>query len=375
MFALKPLSHLIPTKRALFAKEGYVGLDLAVDKINLVQLGELEDGSLALKEFCSSPYLSSREAVLSSPKELRAVVRNAFKSHTFSTHKVVSSIPSHDVRIISINYTKSKSADDDSSIINAIHERVEEDLSNFVIDYIPVRSADKDEEQLAIVALAEKEIVLAYLEAFRVAGLQMEALEIRPSAINRFVYSTLEKDNFSNILAINFGEQNSFLTITSGKRLLFDHQIDFGSAKLINEVANTLDIPKDSAIELIGKHGFDESKNENTPRLVFPENVAKTLLDICKSIFDKLVEEVNRALLFSASESHGKSIATVYLLGSFANWKGIDVYIQGKINIPTETIHNPLLRFENPLSINIDSNENVTPEIAIAAGHALRGLI
>ena len=375
MFALKPLSQFIPTKHAPFAKEGYVGVDLALEKVNFVQLGVLENGSLALKELCSGAYISSREAVLSAPKELRAVVRKAFKLHAFSTQKIVSSIPSNDVRIISVNYTKSKSADDDASIINAIQERVEENLSNYVIDYIPVRSADTDDEQLAIVALAEKQVVLSYLEAFRIAGLQVEALEIRPSAINRFVYSTLEKDNFNNILAINFGEQNSFLTITSGKRLLFDQQIDFGSAKLINQVSSTLDVTNESAKELIDKHGFDESESENKPRLVFPENVSKTLLDICKPSFDQLVEEINRALLFSASESHGKSIATVYLLGSFACWKGIDKYIQGKIKIPTETIFNPLLGFDNPLNISLKNDNNTAPEITVAVGHALRGLI
>ena len=375
MIALKPISYFAPSKNNPLTKEGIIGLDLTVEKVNLVQLGVLEGGSIAVKEYCSIPFTSTREEIVGSPKNLRSILRQAFKSHKFSGHKVVTSIPSHDVRIISVNYPKPKSIADTSPIISAIGERINEDLSEYVIDYVPVRSAENDDEQLAIVALVKNEIVMKYLEAYRFAGLEVDALEIRPSAINRYVYASLEGDNFDNILAINFGEKYSYLTITSGRRLLFDHQIEFGSSKIIANISTTLDIPEDSVLQLIEQHGFDEAAYEKSPKLVYPENISKTLLDICKPILNKLVDEINRALLFSASESHGKTISNIFLLGSFAYWKGMDSYLEKIVNIPTLTIRNPLINFEDPFEAVSKNEEAATPDLAVATGHALRGLV
>lgn len=375
MIPLKKITQFLPSNNNVFVKEGFVGLDFASNKINLVQFGILSNGAIALKECCSIPYTNTREELLASPKELRVIIRKAFNQYNFSTKKIVSSIPSQDVRIISVNYNKPKSINDESPIVNAIRDRIEDDLSQYVIDYVPIRSRDKDSEQIAIVALVKTEVVLSYLEAFRHVGLQVEALEVRPAAINRFIYSCLEKNDFNNVLAINFGETNSFLTITSGRRLLFDQQIDFGSKKILKDIADTLDVPIETAIDLIEKHGFDESNTELKPKLVFPENFAKTLLEICEPRLNKLIDEVNRALLFSTSENHGKSISSIYLLGSLAFWQGVDRYVENRVEINTKTIDHPLAQFEDPLEVVAKEGIHSKPDVAIAAGHALRDLV
>ena len=375
MIALKKITQYLPSSDNTFVKEGFVGLDFASKKINLVQFGILSSGAIAVKEYCSIPYSDSREELLASPKKLRVIIRKAFSQYDFSTKKIVSSIPSQDARIISVNYSKPKLTGDESPIIDAIRNRIEDDLSQYVIDYVPIRSRDRDSEQIAIVALVKTEVVLSYLEAFRHAGLQVEALEVRPASINRFIYSCLEKNDFKNVLAINFGETNSFLTITSGRRLLFDQQIDFGSKKILDDIASTLDVPLETAIQLIEKHGFDESHAALNPKLVYPEHIAKTLLEICEPRLNKLIDEVNRALLFSTSENHGESISNIYLLGSLAFWQGVDRYIENKVEISTKTIDRPLTQFEDPLEVVAKEDIHSKPDVAIAAGHALRNLV
>ena len=105
--------------------------------------------------------------------------------------------------------------------------------------------------------------------------------------------------------------------------------------------------------------------------MVYPEQISKTLLDITKPLFNNLIDEINRALLFSASENRGKSISQIYFFGVVSAWAGVDRYIKEKLNIPTRSISSPLDVFEDPFEIvaNLDKQ---TPEFSIAIGHALK---
>ncbi|MFK8026598.1 MAG: pilus assembly protein PilM [Gammaproteobacteria bacterium] len=373
MMAINQLPQLF-NNRSHFVNVGKIGLDFAYEKVNLVQLGELTSGELALKSVSSLPYSEGREEFFLSPKEFKTKLRKAFHRCNFAGKKVVSSIPPSEVKTISIHYKRQKENNNDSVIISAIKERMDEDLSNYVIDYMPVRANEKETDQLAIVALVKKEIVTQYLEIMRIAGLVVEALEIRPAAINRYIYSILENKENSNILSVNFGYEKSYLTITSGRRLLFDKKINIGSEKIISDISSALDIPSDTVTQLIERHGFD-SESKNTLKVVdLGEDYANTLIQISRNTLENLIDEINRALLFSASENHGETIHKIYLLGNMSSWKGLDVYLSKNLNVNVEKIRDPLMRIEDPYECANDEILN-TPEFSIAIGHALRGLV
>lgn len=373
MFALKSITRRIQTSVS-YEEVGLIGIDFAFEKINLVQLGRMPNGEIALRSWCSIGYESSREELLSSPKNLRPILRKAIKEHGFKGKNIVSSMPSSDVRIISVNYPRSKNNDDSGPILQALKERVDEDLSQYVIDYLPVRASETDSEQLALVALVKHDLVISYLELLRFSGLNVEALEIRPAAIKRLVYATLEKEDYRNVLVINFGSDRSYLTIISGRRLLFDHQLNFGANAFIEKMSDILEMPKKSTIELIQNHGFDVDTSNQTSQMAYADDdIAKTLLDIARPVLAELIEEINRVLIFAASENHGESITKIYVLGSIAHWKGIDKYLDKKLKISVETLCNPLKPFYKTASSETCDYAS-TPDMAIAAGLALRGL-
>ncbi len=374
MLAIKPITEYFGIKSP-FVKTGKIGLDFALEKVNFVQLGELQKSSIALKSFCSLPYLSTREELLSSPKLLRTLIRSAFSSTHFNGKKIVTSIPSNEVRIISINYQQKSGGSAESGILDSLKDRLDEDLTGYVIDYLPVRGKEMDQEKLAIVALVKKEAVTNYLEVLRYAGLEVDSLEIRPAAINRYIYSNLRKDNYQDILSINFGEVNSYLTVTSGRRLLLDQQIEFGSKKLIESISNTLDISINSVLDLVSQYGFEDQSQNLESNSIAIENHSKILKEICKPELDKLIDEVNQVLLFFASENHGRSINKIFLLGCMSYWKNLDNYLNSSLKINTESIINPLDKLEDPYQVLTNSNHINGPELSIAIGHALRGLV
>lgn len=374
MITLKPITRHFQ-KYVSFLEIGSIGIDFTEDKINLVQFGKSQDGEIALKSAFCIPYTSTREEILSSPKTLRPILQKAIKENGFTGKSVVTSMPSSDVRILSINYTSPKSKVDSESLLIALSDRIDENLSEYVIDYLPVRTSDTDEEKLALVALVKKELVITYLELLRLSGLTVEALEIRPAAVKRLIYSLVEPDDYRNLLVINFGSNKSYLTIISGRRLLLDQELNFGADSFIEKMSSVLEMSNESTIDLILKHGFEFGESNQLPETSYAdENVAKTLLDIAKPILSELIEEINRVLIFAASENQGKSISKIFLLGSVSNWNGIDSYLENKLKINVEILNSPLKSFSNSIS---ESNGDYiyTPHMAVAAGLAMRGLI
>lgn len=374
MIALNSITRRVRSAAQL-VEVGSIGIDFSINNINLVQLGRRVNKDIALLSYCSIFYEQSREELLTSPKLLRTKLRHAVKEYGFKGKKCISSMPSNDVRILSINYTKSNKDDGDENIVSALSERIDDDLSQYVIDYLPVRSSEKEGEQQVLIALAKRDVVISYLELLRYSGLQVEALDIRPAAIKRLIYSSSPEKDHSHVLVINTGTEKSYLTITSGRRLLFDYQINIGAYAFVEKMAKILDMSYKSTLDLIEKYGFDKDINSSSASMSYvDEEVTKSLLDVARPLLTEFIDEINRILIFSASENHGESITKIYLLGSFAHWHGMDKYLNERLKISIEALSDPLKIFSYTNKDGL-SNDVSKPDMAVAAGLALRGLV
>ena len=175
---------------------------------------------------------------------------------------------------------------------------------------------------------------------------------------------------------INTYREDSYLTVISGRRLLFNQSVEFCQDMLLQRIARELDVSIDSALALVAEHGLEK------PQLLAPAasdgdaEISATLLEIVKPCFLDLVEEINRVLVFTASETHGVPVSRVCLLGTVARWPGAQQVLLS------------LLDFDAPdgqiefTQVFEDENDNthvpwsgLFSEISIAMGLALRGLV
>jgi Tfp pilus assembly PilM family ATPase len=101
-------------------------------------------------------------------------------------------------------------------------------------------------------------------------------------------------------------------------------------------------------------------------------DVASTLQEIIKPMLQGLTEEINRVLVYTASQTHGEPVSRIYLMGSLARWQGMDGLLNSLVRLPVETIPDPLKAFGG--SKNPSGGRPPRPEIAVATGLALNGL-
>jgi len=355
------------------AEVGPIGVVLSREALHMVQVAR-HNGALYICARASLPYPEGRDGVTASPKVLRRLVWTAMRQGGFRGRRLVTTLPPEDVKLMFFTYTVNAGQSEEAALVRVIADRVEGDLADYVVDYLPVREADHGGgARSSLVVLARRDVVINYLTTFRRAGCEVEALEIGPAAVRRLVVAVRADDDYSNVLVINFGRAQSYLTVLSGRRLLFDREIAFGEDKLLLRLGNALDMSSRSAEKLVRTHGLlpgagPHGSLGNGAGL----DVSQTLVEILKPSFLECVDAIQQVLLYTSSETRGKPVEQIYLLGSIAHWPGADRLLNSLIEVPV-TVLDPLAAFAGPNAPPREDAE-VSPVVAVATGLALRGM-
>jgi len=367
MLAMKNWLSTIST-RVQGARVGPIGFELSQEKLHLVQLERNAEGGVTLRAHASVPLPCTRDTLMGSPRALRKLLSRAFAADHFKGRQVVLAMPPGHFRTMPLSYQLSGGQAEESVIGALMAERLDGPLTDYVIDYLPVRTRAREGERLALVAVSPRADVLNYLELARLAGLQVDALEIGPVAIRRLV-SALSSGNESDVvLVLNTGTSASYLTVIAGRRLLLDQELRFGEATLVERIATALELAPERARELALRTGVEPAPR----RANEPDGVREALREILRPELGRLVEEIERTCQFVASETRGANVARVYLLGSLARWPGVDHALSELARVPIGMMPNPLtLLGSESRQLNAES---VAPELAVATGLALRGL-
>jgi type IV pilus assembly protein PilM len=368
MLAMKNwLGTLSP--RANGARIGPLGLELSREKLHLVQLERTDEGRITLRAHASVPLPCERAELERSPRALRKLLARAFAADHFKGRQTVLAMPPGHFRTMPLSYQLASGQSEDSVIGALMAERLEGPLTDYVIDYLPVRTRAREGERLALVAVSPRADVLAHLELARLAGLQVDALEIGPVAIRRLVSALSSGSESEVVLVLNTGIDASYLTVIAGRRLLLDQELRFGESMLVDRIATALELSASRARELVLRTGVDPAPRAQRGDVA---GASDALREILRPELARLVEEIERACLYVASETRGANVARVYLLGALARWPGADRLLGELARVQIATMPNPLtLLGGEARAVQADS---LAPELAVATGLALRGL-
>ena len=360
--------------RSAAVEIGPIGIDFSLESLHLVQLQAARGELPAVRARVSLSFDRPRREILQNPLLYRSVMKSALSADDFHGRRAVIAIPSGMFRTMSINYRASKEPESESTtIVKAMRDRLDGDLADYVLDYLPVTGRSKNDDRLALVAVSQRDKIVEFLELARKSGLDVTALEIGPVAISRLVGAFSRESDSANVLVINSGRRASFLTLISGSDLLFDQEVSIGETSLIRHTAETLDMTEDMAQDLVLRTGVSASPLSD-PSMASRDDASlvATISEVLKPQFLKLVDEIKRACMYAAAETRGGGVSQIYLLGSFARWPGADELLGTMIGTNVAKIPDPLELF--PSANQSGSRGSTAPEIVVATGAAMRGM-
>jgi type IV pilus assembly protein PilM len=366
-------------KANLIKADSMIGFDLGLEKLNMVQVN-FRSGQPRVHAAASDYHDANLDDILNNPDSFKKLVKNSLKSRKFTGKKVVSSVPSHFLKLLFLNYQLGKNENDVESLLSALKRRVNTDLNEYVIDYLAIKpDATERNDRMALVAMTKQGFVEQYLDLLTDCGLEVIALEIGPVAIRRLINAMAMNGQPQKILTVNFGTNRSYLTVIWNNELLFDRKIDFGMDTILAVVARAFDAPVKTALEVLHKYGLDEIKRPSYSEgsdLAEIDNdndssIKNTIYDILNPSFISLAAEIRDIMVYIASETRGGAVDQIYLMGSLARLSGIDNVMDKLISIPVKTI-NPFY------GIKVDDVSNTLYDlgpvagVAVATGLALR---
>jgi len=351
-------------KKKAAIEYGPIGIDLGSNGLRLVQFRQSGDGV----ELSASALVPFSDAAQRSAKQARVLIKQAIRKYGFVGREVVTCLQPEDVKIMMISYLHQAGKNDEEQIVQRIAERVDGDIHNYVIDFMMVRPQVKDEQERSVlVAVAQREKVINYLEYLRKAGLVVKILEIESTAIHRLVSVKHGHDNKANLITVSMGYAQTYITVLSGRRLIYERDINFGEQQLIELLCKELDLDEHEARTMLVRDEADPAAQISQAEQEI--SVSDALYSVLKPLFMKLLEDINRALVYAASETRGMPVEHVYLTNLVATWRGIENFIDSLIDVPVSVLL-PFEGFSNKEAFKMD----IDPRGAVVTGMALHGL-
>lgn len=360
----------------LLQRPGPIGLEIGNGNLHLCQLATVEQGRHRVLARSVVPFRESREELLDSPELLKRYLRQAMRGKGFRGNHIVTALPPDRVRFMPL-MLQAEEREVAGAVLKMVSERVTGSIADYVVDYLPVRTATGAQERLALAAVAQREHVMTYLDALSHAGFIVDALDIGPAAIRRTLSSLYAGAGEGDvILVVNTGATDTYLSVIAGRRLLLDQHVSFGEVQLLNKLEDSLELSQEAIGKLIDQHGLSK-RGGASPDMAggLGMDVSETLLEVLKPSILGLIEEINRVLIYTASETRGRPMDRILLLGSLARWDGFREVLCKLVGVSGCGEYDDL---EACFERRVDTDEDeqpLFPEMAVAVGLALRGMV
>lgn len=231
-------------------------------------------------------------------------------------------------------------------------------LDQVSIDYEVLE--EDNSGRLTVFAIAAKnELINYYIKMFKLAGLEMIALESPAMAMRRVVSSSIGFEK--GMLVLDMGEKYSDIIAINKGNIYLTRSMSVGGESITRAISINLGLDMVSAEEYKKAYGMKELELEGK------------IKEAIVPVFSNMADEIRKAMGLFA-EDQGKAVELLVLSGGGANLPGLAEELTKILGVEVQVVQ-PFLKIDTTkLSVPI----NLTAEgcrFSIAAGLALRGLI
>lgn len=337
------------------------GIDVGVGSIKVVQLAS-ESSSVILQAIgeTKTPRVDwiKGDNTAKATGEIATAIRLLLQDLKIKSDQVVVSLPEDEVisRLIRLPPLK------ESEIKDALRYEAETfvpyPLDEVSIDY-EILEQDEAGKVTVYAIAARNDLINSYVKLFKMAGLELLALESPAVAMRRAVSKSVSKD--AAILLIDMGEKYSDIVGMNKGNVYFTRTMSVGGDSLTRAISINLGLDMASAEEYKKAYGMKSSELEG--------KIKNAILPV----FANMAEEIRRALALFR-EDQGKAVDLLVLSGGGANLPGLAEELTRLLGIEVQVIQ-PFInmdvsRVSLPLDLNVEGCR-----FSLSAGLALRGML
>ncbi|HLX21423.1 MAG TPA: type IV pilus assembly protein PilM [Gaiellaceae bacterium] len=236
------------------------------------------------------------------------------------------------VRVIEV-----PAVDDPKLLGNAIRFKAQEvlpfPLTEAVLDHVILGETVDTEDgplQRVLVVFAQRELVDAYIDACKRAGLKLTGIDFDAFALLRALADQHPTPgaNHSALVAVSIGHDRTIFAVSDGTTCEFARVLDWGGANIDRAIASALGISPEAAAQVKESLAAEDEATEPARQALHGE-------------LQVLARELLSSLQFYQSRPGSLDLSEVLLTGGVSQLAGIDDELRRQLGVPVR-IGDPL---------------------------------
>jgi type IV pilus assembly protein PilM len=335
-----------------------VGIDIGSHAVKVCQLKRTADG-YAIVAIGSNvlPEGAVEDGTLNDPEVVAEVISDLFKNLKIRNKKVGFSISGYSVIVKKVNLAIMEEAELEEHIMSEAEQYIPFDIDDVYLDFHDLKTSETPGKTDVMLVAAKKDIVDEYLEMLQSLNLSAVVVDVDGFALENVYEYNYEKND--NIALVDIGASKMNINILSQGVSVVARDIIVGSRQLTEQIQNVFDIEFDEAEELkLGSLPAGDKREE--------------IEDIYSATCTQWVLEIKKAIDLYHSNHPEQPLKKLILSGGGAKVAGLVDFLAQETDLKVE-LFNPFASMaSNDKRIDPDYLKSIGPEMAIAAGIALR---
>ena len=351
--------------RSLFpASKELVGLDIGSHSLKLVEIVETPKKGYVLNRFSRIPLLKGVvvDGVPVEQQELAQKIKELFKQSKCKRKGIVTSLSGHSVIVKKVTFP----AMEENKLRDLIKDEVGkylpfENTEEVSFDFQILGENDFNPNQMDVILVAAKnDIVAAYTDAIKGAGLNAIIMDVDSFALETMYEENYEFEDNEMVVLVNMGASITNINVVRGGTSVFTRDFTLAGNSITEAVQKKLGIDFDEAERLkIEGMGGNESQQQ-----AFNSDLVAYADPICT--------EIERSVEYFRSTYGGEYVKHVLLSGGCALIPGIVTDLSQRLGIDAEIV-NPFRKIDyNQKTLGPETIEKIGPIAAVGIGLALR---
>jgi len=304
------------------------------------------------------PSGSVEDGVLQEPDEVGKIIAALFKNLKIKNSKVGISISGYSVIVKKINLEVMEEEELFEYISSEAEQYIPFDIDEVYLDFQDLHTAGEEGERTDIMLVAaKKEVVDDYLDMLQKLKLKPVLVDVDGFALENIWENSTE--TVENVALVDIGASKMNINIIADGASVLARDIVVGSEQLTDQIANTLGVEYEEAEQI--KLGLTPVKENK-----------KQVEEIFKQTCTQWVLEIKKAIDLYMANHPEQPLQKLIISGGGSKVKGLKSFIHRETGIEVISF-NPFLQMKsNKKKIDPDYIDAIAPEMAIAAGLAIR---
>ncbi len=350
-------------KRSL-VKKNLVGLDIGSSSVKAVEL-QGKPGSLSLANLGFAPLQPDTvvDGQIMELNDVSNVIASVFHNQQIKTERVAAGVSGNSVIVKNIIVPQMTREELEESIDWHAEEHIPFDISDVSLDYQVVDSGP--DSLHVLMAACKRDFVANIKQVIQLAGKQPAIIDVDAFALQNCYEVNYQPPDDLVVALLNIGASTMNINILKGTRSVFTRDVSVGGNQYTSLLQKELGMTYEQA-EMVKRGGDAPATDEELD-----------IDGVLETVSDMLALEISKTFDFyrATAEDNNAAVQKILISGGGSKLKDLPEFLSNRFDLPVEGL-DPFRQISvDARRFDPDYMREVVPEMAVAVGLALRGVI